>query len=321
MKKKVKVAKPTKPRNKEIIGAICGDCEGLSRRALIKETDTSPARLCKDSKLGHKESSLACKSFSPDIFALSKDGRVALRQLASLVKKFDEKALRVVAATLVNEHRTRQSGLRFGQIIYVRYRGYAGSDYVSNFLKAYVLDSNNGMVRLMSSDGAASLTYEVPETGAFNGPVLYDSASFRPILKKMRELKKFHDPRGAQTSKRLQSEENPTFKVRKENDFDNMIVELDNALRSKPKKAKRRKPKGEDADFVDLRDMVDQLDSGYSVGALRSTDEDDDADAMELSSNLYRRRRVTDDSDRDGYVPSRPRRTRTKSKGVTTIEV
>ena len=88
MTRRTKAVTNKKPRdNKEIIGAICGDCEGLSRRALLRETDTSPAKLCKDSKLGHKESSLSCKSFSPDLFALDKNARVALRQLSSLIRE------------------------------------------------------------------------------------------------------------------------------------------------------------------------------------------------------------------------------------------
>lgn len=306
MTRRTKAVTHKKPRdNKEIIGAICGDCEGLSRRALLRETDTSPAKLCKDSKLGHKENSLSCKSFSPDLFALDKNARVALRQLSSLIKKFDPKALRVVAAMLANEHRTRQNELRFGQIMYVRYRGYAGSDYVSNFLKAFVLDARDGYVRLMSSDGEMSLTFEIPSSGAFTGPVLYDAQSFRPLLRKMRQQKKFNDPKGEQTSKRLHAVEDPSFKKRKEGDFDAAIISLDGALRSKPK---RKKGRGVDADFVDLRDMVDQIETGRVMGRI-GDGEDDGAEALELSSNLYRRKSVGG--------PKKPRR----SRGTTSIEI
>jgi len=306
MTRKTKVATNKKPRdNKEIIGAVCGDCEGLSRRALLRETDSSPAKLCKDSKLGHKESSLSCKSFSPDLFALNKDARIALRQLSNLIKKFDPKGLRVVAAMLANEHRTRQNELRFGQIMYVRYRGYAGSDYVSNFLKAFVLDARDGYVRLMSSDGEMTLTFEIPASGAFNGPVLYDAQSFRPLLRKMREQKKYNDPKGEQTSKRLQAEEAPTFKKRKEGDFDDMVISLDGALRSKPK---RKKGKGTEVDFVDLRDMVDQFESGKLMGRVGDGD-DEGADAQELSSNYYRRK-----------VPA-GNKPKAKRRGATSIEL
>lgn len=272
--------KKTKQGNHGIT-VSCGDCEGLSRRALHPVGDDGKAaKVC--SQTGTLPETKPCARFRPDVFSLDTDARVALRQLSNLIKKFDPRDLRIVAATLMNEHKTRTHGLRFGQRMFVRYRSYVGRDYTSNFMACTVMDAGDGVVRLMSSDGQTALTFDLPASGSFDGPVLYDAPSFRPLLKKMKRDKKFFDPQN-ETSRRLAPEEPVTYKVRKE-ELGAVILDIEDVLRSKPKR--KRGAQG-DRNLVDLRDMVDKLERGEFLG--RVGDEFTDDDVQVLGDSAYRK--------------------------------
>lgn len=273
MKKKIK-------QGKQGIAVSCGDCEGLSRRSLHPAGDDGKsAPVC--SQNGTLPESKPCAKFRPDVFSLSTDARVALRQLSNLVKKFDPRGLRIVANTLLNEHKTRQHGVRFGQRIFVRYRSYVGRDYTSNFMSCTVMDAGDGVIRLMSKDGQTALTFDLPNNGTFNGPVLYDAASFKPLLKKMKRDKKYFDPQN-ETSKRLAPEEPVTYKVRK-GDLDSAIVDIEDALRSKPK---RKRGSQSNRTLVDLRDMVAEIERGGFLGG--DVGEFTDDDVVVLGDTEYR---------------------------------
>lgn len=273
MKKKIK-------QGNQGIAASCGDCEGLSRRALHPVGDDGKAaKVC--SQTGTLPESKPCARFRPDVFSLDTDARVALRQLSNLFKKFEPRDLRIVAATLMNEHKTRNHNVRFGQRMFVRYRSYVGRDYTSNFMACTVMDAGDGVIRLMSSDGQTALTFDLPPSGLFDGPMLYDAPSFRPLLKKMKRDKKFFDPKN-ETAKRLAPEEPVTFKVRKE-ELGAAVLDIEEALRSKPK---RKRGAQADRNLVDLRDMVDKLERGEFLG--RVGDEFTDDDVQVLGSSAYR---------------------------------
>lgn len=273
MKKKIR-------QGNQGIAVSCGDCEGLSRRALHPVGDDGKAaKVC--SQTGTLPETKPCARFRPDVFSLDTDARVALRQLSNLVKKFDPRDLRIVAATLMNEHKTRSHNVRFGQRMFVRYRSYVGRDFTSNFMACTVMDAGDGVIRLMSSDGQTALTFDLPPSGMFDGPVLYDAPSFRPMLKQMKRDKKFFDPKN-ETSKRLSPEEPVTYKVRKE-ELGNAILDIEEALRSKPK---RKRGSQADRNLVDLRDMVDKVERGEFLG--RVGDEFTDDDVQVLGSSAYR---------------------------------
>ncbi len=274
--------KKTKPGNHGIT-VSCGDCEGLSRRALHPVGDDGKAaKVC--SQTGTLPETKPCARFRPDVFSLDTDARVALRQLSNLIKKFDPRDLRIVAATLMNEHKTRNHGLRFGQRMFVRYRSYVGRDYTSNFMACTVMDAGDGVIRLMSADGKTALTYAVPDNGVFNGPVLYDAQAFRPLLKQMKREKKFFDPK-AETAKRLLPEEDVTFKKRKDDGFADAIMNIGDVIRSKPKRKRGAKS---DKSVVDLCDMVVRVERGEHLGRYGSDDFTDD-DVQVLAASSYSR--------------------------------
>lgn len=265
------------------VAVSCGDCEGLSRRALQHNGEEGkPAKVC--SETGALPESKPCAKFRPDVFSLDEDERIALRQLSALVKKFDEKGLRVVASIFMNEHKTRKYGVRFGQRMFVRYRSYVKNNYTSNFMACTVMDAGDGVIRLMSADGKTALTYAVPDNGVFNGPVLYDAQAFRPLLKQMKREKKFFDPK-AETAKRLLPEEDVTFKKRKDDGFADAIMNIGDVIRSKPKRKRGAKS---DKSVVDLCDMVVRVERGEHLGRYGSDDFTDD-DVQVLAASSYSR--------------------------------
>ena len=224
---------------------------GLSRRAL-KSGDTG-GKTCQS--VGVLAESKPCAKFRPDVFALSDDSLAAYRQLTNLTKGMSERDLRIVAAAIMTESKTRQLGLRAGQRVYVRYRSYVGRDYISNFMLCYLLDARDDVIHLTSKDGTMRLTFPTPVGGKLDGPSLYSAAEFRPLIKKMRAEGKYFDPK-AETAKRLLPEEDVAYLQRREKECGSQVIECGAAVRG------RRKAKKGRSATIELGDIVAQIERG-----------------------------------------------------------
>lgn len=132
----------------------CGDCVGFCKEIL------------KDKKLCNSvgiitESSKICNKFKPntyDLIPLIEEGKT-FEALRTLVRGIPDDKLRIVGAMFMREHLTRNSGYNMGQKVYVRYRGQANSNYLSNFFSAYILYADKDMIRVTSQDGKCFMTY------------------------------------------------------------------------------------------------------------------------------------------------------------------
>lgn len=288
----------------------CGECEGLSRRALMVADDNGKSVNC--SSMGKEADAKPCGKFRSDLLSLSVDERVALRQLINLVKKFDVKSLRVVAASLLTESKTREKGVRIGQRMFVRIRSTANRNYVGNFMSCVVLDARDDVIRLMSDDGKTTLTYQMPDSGEFNGPCLYTLSEFRPLLKQMRAQGHLIDPKAIPVARKFEPEEDVKFKAPRKGELASAVAYIDEIISNKSK-AKRKKGKGASTSLVDFADLARQIDSGIAIGTHY---DDDDSDAPDLTGGGYRRK-VKKAKGKGKPAAKRPK----KYSGVREIEI
>ena len=257
----------------------CGDCADIRITTdVLKRNPHHDAdrQICGDVKLPE---SRICPKFKPDIFVLDESQRQVIRQLSNMVKKLDEKALRCVAGALLKEERTRKTGLRFGQQIYVRWRSYANRNYLNNFMLAYVVDAVDGKLRLMSEDGATTLTYDFPTS--FEGPTFYTAKAFRPLYRQMKDKQAYTDPKVLEASIR---KTDPEEDVRKLNPKGKTVPTTDQALRGKKRK---RRLTTSDANLNDICNIVADIEAGRHIGHIMDDGEDE---VHVLSSDNYKRR-------------------------------
>lgn len=265
----------------------CGDCAEIRITTnVLKRNPHQDAdrQICGDQKLPE---SRICPKFKPDIFVLDESQRQVIRQLSGLIKKLDGKALRCFAGALLKEERTRESGLRFGQRIYVRWRSYANRNYLNNFMLAYVVDVVGDKLRLMSEDGATVLTYDFPASTSLEGPTFYTAQAFRPLYKQMKAKQAYTDPKVLEASLR---KSDPEEDVRKLNPRGTTVPDLDKAL--KGKKRKRRITTG-DANLNDICNIVADIEAGRHIGHIMDDGEDE---VHVLSHDSYKRRANRDRS-------------------------
>ena len=123
---------------------------------------------------------------------------------ARLVDELPDSKLRALGVLLLNEANTRNQDHHMGEKVYVRYRGRANTNYISNFMIAYIMSARKDSIRLMSSDGKICIT--------LNGPAMktvYSIDDFEPLRKQMISKGRFADPevhRALQKSLRCQEE-------------------------------------------------------------------------------------------------------------------
>ena len=254
---------------------VCGDCCGFKREKLIANID----KPC--SSLGKLEQGSVCPKFRPDVLEISRDLRKkgTLHALIDLTKQLSIKDLHLLAGALVTEERTRNNGAYIGMRVYVRMRGSEKTNYMSNFGTAIVLSADQDFVRLMSDDGAVSLTYD---NKGFEGPALYSEIAFAPILKKMEANQSYLDPNFDKEYKAARPEEPVALK--KPNKKSKNVEPFESHLRGKPKRKKSR------TEEVTLADIVAQIESGYGYGASdNDTDTDNDTE-RELGTIEYKRK-------------------------------
>lgn len=163
---------------------LCGECSGFKEDKLLEHCST----VC--SKADKISTSAACPSFAPAVRGLSDfSQKRSFEQLVALMSEIPDDSLRVLASILYNENRTRKAGFKFGQKVYVRYRGANTSNYLSNFMIAHVMYVSHEHFRLMSLDGRCVLTF-----ASKCRPNIFTPAEFDPLRKKMVKQNKLVDP-------------------------------------------------------------------------------------------------------------------------------
>lgn len=174
-----------KTRQIKIKNVTCGDCKGLDLAKLVSQEGT-----CGD-VLGKKDSSKVCPKFRKNTHKMTGTKRKehsSIEELGNIVRGISSDRIGLIGVMLLNERTTREAGYSFMQRVYVRYRGRATRNFLSNFMAAHVLQADSKQVVLCSSDGKTILTY--PNTG-IDGKDIYSVKAFKPMKAEM--LEKGHE--------------------------------------------------------------------------------------------------------------------------------
>lgn len=228
----------------------CGECVGFKCEKLIADNK----QVC--SKIDKTSTSAACPHFIADTKALQPlMKRDAFDGLVSLFQAVPEEGLRALASLLYNEKKTRKAGFHFGQKVYVRYRGAAGANYLSNFMIARIMSVSSEYIRLTSQDGKCNLTF----ARSTNEDHILTVEEFNELRQKMVAKSRLVDPDTTRLlTKRLRCEEEYDLNMTNES-AGGQITTIDTVF--KENKLPRRKQKK----TIDLVDLVNGMMEGRNM--------------------------------------------------------
>lgn len=228
----------------------CGDCSGFTYDKLIGGKQKLG---CRD-EFAKTENCEACAKFAPDVRQLEGFvGSTGFEGLTNLVAGIDGKNLKILSALLRAEATTRKHGFAFGQKVYVRYRGRANADYLSNYMSAYVVFVNKNYMRLVGKDARCVLTYTKESM-----PTMYTPEEFEPLRRQMEAKGRRVDPDVHTTTvKRLRHMEEIELDMVDDSKAGN-ITTIDTVFRENG--GKRTK-----SEVYDLVQVVSDLMQGYDV--------------------------------------------------------
>ena len=235
----------------------CGTCSGLSRDKLVNNATCD--------QQGILATSRTCNSYKPDSFDLAEDVRESggLLALAHLMSKLPPKKLDLLAALIQNDKKTRRQKMVFGQRVYVRYRGLANANYMSNFMQAFILDADKDFIRVMSRDGSCTLTYQ-NDGNNLTGPALYSKSEFDKIRSQMVDDEMYIDPEEERnTIKRLRAIEEYQMSMTSESENGD-ITTIDTVFEENDL------PRGKST-LNDLSAIVRDIESGFDIRKTRGT--------------------------------------------------
>lgn len=253
----------------EILSAqkpTCGDCSGFRYDKLIGGKQKTGC----ETEFNKTEDCVACNKFAPDVRQLEGFvGTSSFDAFSNLIAAVDSKGLKVLSALLRVESTTRLNGFRFGQKVYVRYRGRANSDYMSNFMSAYVMAVNKHYIRLIGKDGRCVLTYTRDSM-----PSLYTPEQFEPLRHMMEKKGRRIDPDvRTTTSKRLRYMEEIELDM-VDDSLNGNVTTIDTVFRENNVKRKK-------SEVYDLVAVVGELMQGFDnrngKGIKRSAKKDKDS--------------------------------------------
>lgn len=229
----------------------CGECSGFEYDKLIGGKQKVSCSVGEGAKTANCE---ACAKFAPDVRKLEGFvGSSGFEALTNLITGIDGKNLKVLSALIRAESTNRKHGFAFGQKVYVRYRGRANADYMSNFMSAYVLFVNKNYLRLVGKDGRCVLTYTRDSM-----PSMYTPEDFAPLRAQMEAKGRRVDPDVHSTTvKRLRHMEEMELDMVDDSRAGN-ITTIDTVFRENA--GKRTK-----SEVYDLVRVVDDLMQGYDV--------------------------------------------------------
>lgn len=210
---------------------LCGDCYGFKQAALLEKC----GKTCE--KMDRIESSPACSSFAPSLVGFdSYINTSGFDRIRSIIAETPTELLRQFGSVFLMELQTRNAGYFFGQKVYVRYRGTNGSNFLSNFMVAYIMYASMTHIRIMSHDGRCSLTFDYRCKANILTP-----EEFEPLRKKMLKNNKLVDPDTERLlAKRFRAEEEHLLEITNDSLCGN-ITTIDTVFKeNKIKKSKKK---------------------------------------------------------------------------------
>ncbi len=228
----------------------CGQCSGFRYDKLIGGKQQHGCEVA----LNKTEDCEACSRFAPDVRQMEDFvGSTGFEGLTNLVASIDGKSLKVLSALIRAEGTTRKHGFAFGQKVYVRYRGRANADYLSNFMSAYVLFVNKNYIRLMGKDARCVLTYTRDAM-----PTLYTPEAFESLRRQMEAKGRRVDPDVHTTTvKRLRHIEEIELDMTDDSKSGN-VTTIDTVFRENSHKRTK-------SEVYDLTQVVADLMQGYDI--------------------------------------------------------
>lgn len=232
----------------------CGDCTGLDREALI----TGEKAKCSDQ--GMIETAKACPKFKPDLFRLRDladegDFDATMQFVSQIINKIPNDQYGLVASIFLQAKSTAESGFQFYQPVYVRYRGTASSNYMSNFMTAYVLDATATDVRLVSADPRQKQFTLTFVNHGLEGPTIYSAKAFKPLREMMIEKGKLVDPKESRNTPAVfKPTENFDLSVMSDTSLDGFNGSMHEVMRANGIKPTNKSTKK--LDGVDLTGMI-----------------------------------------------------------------
>lgn len=243
--------KYTKDKTKNALKNLkprCGDCEGYCNSNLIEKQHG----VCKDN--GKTKLSKTCRRFQPNTIPI-KDitGTTPFELITESIAQMSDAQIRSLATLLYLEGHNRRRSYSFGQKVFVRYRGRANSNYVSNFMSAYVMSTMNGYLKVMSEDGRCTASFLLS-----NENQIFTAEEYEVMRQRMVRLGRLVDPDVITLlNKVLQAEERYELGIAEESLTGNEPT-IDQVF--KANKIKRRK-----SVVTDLSDIVRDMQAGFEV--------------------------------------------------------
>lgn len=202
-----------------------------------------------------------CRQFVPDTNSLSSfvAEEETFIQLSEIMSVLDDGQLRKLGALMMREKQTRSAGYHMGQRVYVRYRGLARANYLSNFLIAYIMYADQDVVRVCSRDGKRTMTF----AGRARDAVM-SAEEFEPIRKRMIKNQRFADPDvQKQVSRHLRTLEEHELGLSDKIDYGE-IPTIDKVFRANKVKRNKNVPN-------DLVGIVSAIEKGFEVPKTKVT--------------------------------------------------
>ncbi len=174
--------------------------------------------------------------------------------ISRMVASVDDNQLRKLGALIMREKQTRAAGFQMGMKVYVRYRGLARSNYLSNFMSAYIMYADRDVIRVTSRDGKLTMTFAGKAREA-----VHTDEQFEPIRERMIKKARYTDPDVQKhVSKHLRCLEEYELGLTDQIDVGE-IPTIDKVFKSN--KVKKSKASGPN----DLVSIVSAIESGYEV--------------------------------------------------------
>jgi hypothetical protein len=174
------------------------------------------------------------------------------------MKGIPDDKLRIVGALFMRERITRSANYFLGQKVYVRFRGQAKSNYLSNFMSAHVLYADENIIRVGSVDGKCSMTLEGSAKDA-----VFRYKEFQPLYDKMKARGRLVDPESQRlVSKRLRAIEEYELGL-----IDTGCLSEISTIDRVFKANKVKKTKAKSPETNDLVSIVRIIEQGHSVKA------------------------------------------------------
>lgn len=235
------------------IKETCGQCIGLTKESLV---DKVPCN-----SLGILESNKACGRFQPDVFGVQEliENKGSLLVMAQMMRHVSTSKLDLLASIIANDKRNRRNGVYMGKRVFVRYCGAVNANYRSNFMVAYVLYADKGVIRLVGQDGGCCITVSVDDYD-LNGPSVYSAKNFKPLLQQMKAQSRAVDPRVERgEAKRLRIQELFDLNIAEES-LNGKITTIDSVIDKKSSRSAER-------DLNDLAAIVRDIDRGFTANS------------------------------------------------------